>query len=169
LQAQGSRVKIWIAGEGSLRPHVVEIIETRHLTNLVYLGKLTPDELAQLYGVCDVGLCLYAPESNVAMPDKVYDYMAAGLPVVNSLQGELEVFLGTNRVGVQYRAGDPVSLASALSLLADDSGRRREMAGNSYNAAFKFDRRVQYGRFADLVEQVGNDSRILLTQYGQPR
>lgn len=160
LEKRGSRIKIWIVGEGPLRPYVTEFIETHRLESVVYLGKhLEPDELIKLYRVCDIALCPYAPESNVAMPNKSYDYMAAGLPIVSSLRGELENFLRDHQVGVQYKAGDSTSLVSTLESLAADKGRRSMMACNSYDAAMEFDENVQYPKFVDLVEQVIADTR----------
>lgn len=157
LQADASRVRIWVAGDGPLRPRITEVIAVARLTNLIYLGKLPPQELVRLYGVCDIGLCLYGPESNVAMPDKAYDYMAAGLPIINSLHGELEVLLREHAAGVQYLAGNSQSLADVTEQLAEDEPGRTVLAHNSFNLAIQFDRNRQYGRLADFVERVANE------------
>jgi glycosyltransferase involved in cell wall biosynthesis len=159
LEKRSRSIRLWIAGDGPLRIDVTEFIEANHLTQLVYLGKLEPHDLARFYTACDIGICAYAPGSNVAMPDKAYDYMAAGLPIVNSLRGELENFLHDHQIGVQYKAGDPTSLASALESLAVDKGRRLMMARNAYDAAMEFDQNVQYLKFVDLVERVIADAR----------
>lgn len=153
LEKRASHIKIWIAGEGPLRSHVTDFIETHRLKNMAYLGKhLESEELIKLYRVCDIALCPYAPESNVAMPNKSYDYMAAGLPIVNSLRGELEDFLREHQSGIQYIAGDPNSLVSALESLATDEERRQLMAQNSFDAAMEFDEHVQYRKYVDLIE-----------------
>jgi len=154
LQQRKSKIKIFIAGEGPLRSYAMDFIATHRSANLIYLGKLNPRELIQLYQVCDIGLCAYGPESNVAMPDKAYDYMAAGLPIVSSLRGELENLLRIHQMGIQYQAGDPKSLAKALESLARDEERRKTMARNSHNTAMQFDKHVQYQKFADLVERL---------------
>jgi glycosyltransferase involved in cell wall biosynthesis len=154
LQQRKSKIKIFIAGEGPLRSHVMDFISTRGLTNVIYLGKLNPRELIQLYQVCDIGLCAYGAESTVAMPVKAYDYMAAGLAIVSSLRGELERFLRDNQVGIQYMAGDAESLANALEELASNPDKRRAMAANSYRAAMMFDKNVQYSKFIDVLQQV---------------
>jgi glycosyltransferase involved in cell wall biosynthesis len=154
LERNSSRVKVWIAGEGPLRPLVANFIRTEGSKKIVYLGKLNPMELIKLYGICDIGLCTYGPESNVAMPDKAYDYMAAGLPIVNSLRGELENFLREQQIGIQYVAGDSNSLANALESLGVSAEQRQLMATNSYNAAMKFDQHVQYQKYVDFIEGI---------------
>lgn len=146
-------IRIWIAGEGPLRSSVTEFIRARGVINLKYIGKLSHEDLIRFYSICDIGLSPYVPESNVAMPDKAYDYMAAGLPIVNSLRGELEQLLRDRQIGIQYNAGDPESLAGALESLAADEGLRNHMARNSHDAAMDFDQNVQYGRYVDFIEE----------------
>ena len=103
LEKRDLSIRLWIAGDGPLRMDVTAFIQANHPAQLVYLGKLKPQELAQFYTSCDIGICAYAPGSNVAMPDKAYDYMAAGLPIVNSLRGELENFLRERQMGTNMR------------------------------------------------------------------
>ena len=155
LEERGSNIKLVVVGEGPLRSLVTDFIQTHPNGNVTYLGtQLKPEELIQLYRVCDFALCTYAPESNVAMPNKFYDYVAAGLPILNSLQGELEDFLRKNQIGIQYMAGDPISLANALEYMAADKERLCLMALNSYNAAKSFDSDILYQKYADLVESI---------------
>lgn len=161
LQQQGSPVQFRIAGDGPLQSVVSNFVEQEQPANLTYLGKLSHQELAGLYAICDIGLCAYGPDSNVAMPDKAYDYMVAGLPIVNSLRGELEMLLHDQKIGLQYVAGSASSLAAALAQLAYNDDLRHLMADHSYQAASQFDSQLQYGRFADFIE------RSLPTQHSE--
>ena len=149
---ESNRIKLLIAGDGPLLPFVTEYIATRQLTNIKYLGRLAPADLIRYYQVCDIGLCAYGPYSNVAMPDKGYDYMAAGLAIVNSLKGEFERLLQLKQMGLQYQAGDAASFAKALTVLAQDDTRRRQMGAKAHALALQFDKHVQYPRFAEIVE-----------------
>lgn len=151
LAMRGSKIWLLLAGDGPRRADVERFIKTYPSANLKYLGKLAHQDLIQLYQACDVGLCPYAPGSNVAMPDKAYDYMAAGLPLVSSLRGELERFLRRRGAGVQYQAGDAASLSDALRQLACDQQGRSAMAGCSRECAPEFDEERQYRKFVHLV------------------
>jgi len=153
LGERASQVKILIAGEGPLLLHVRQFVRDHVSGNVRCVGKIPAEALPALYAKCDIGLCAYGQGSNVAMPDKAYDYMAAGLPIVSSLKGELERLLQTRRIGIQYAAGDARALAASLELLAGDGGLRRELAENSYECAAQFDRRVQYSQFVEVVEK----------------
>jgi glycosyltransferase involved in cell wall biosynthesis len=124
----------------------------------MFLGLLNNEELIKIYGICDIGLCAYSQDSNVSMPDKAYDYMAAGLPIVNSLRGELAAVIENAAIGIQYSAGDPLSLASSLDSLARDRQLMRAMAKNSFQIAQQFDSRVQYEAFGDFVEKIAHSA-----------
>jgi glycosyltransferase involved in cell wall biosynthesis len=88
------------------------------------------------------------------MPDKIYDYTAAGLPVVNSLRGEVSDVIREKRIGLQYDAGNSRDLLEALEKLANDDPLRGEMARNSYDAGMLYDRHVQYAKLVEIVEKV---------------
>ncbi len=154
LEEMDSNVKIKIAGEGPLRLRVSEFIKNYGPANLDYFGTLNYEKLIKIYKLCDIGLCPYAPTSNVAMPDKAYDYMAAGLPIVNSLRGELEQLINKYNMGIQYKAGDAKSLANSIDKLAINKSLRKEMAINSYERAQQFDQHIQYRKFAELIETI---------------
>jgi glycosyltransferase involved in cell wall biosynthesis len=153
LSTRGIPAKIIIAGDGPLRELIENFIRGKNPKNLCFVGKLNHLDLGRLYKMCDVGLCAYGGNSNVAMPDKAYDYMAAGLPIINSLGGEFAELLRERDVGIQYLAGNPEALANALEALWKFPERRRQMAHNSYVAAMDYDQNRQYGTFADLVEE----------------
>jgi len=153
LQTSGLNLKIVIAGDGPLRTDVEKHAATKD-SRMLYLAELVPDKLASLYHVCDIALCAYSQRSNVEMPDKIYDYTAAGLPVINSLNGEVGEMIRERKIGLQYRAGDAHDLLSALKRLANDPALRQEMAKNSFSAGAEYDKNVQYGKLVELTEKL---------------
>lgn len=154
LKSQAPKIKILIAGDGPARQHVSGSIMEHQLTNVAYLGVLSPEDLWAYYQLCDIGLCPYKEGSTVAMPTKVYDYLAAGLPIVNSLEGEMAQFVRDQQVGLQYVSGDAQSLADALKKLTDETNLRHLLAQNSWEAAMQFDREIQYTKLLDVVDRV---------------
>lgn len=152
LQELGNdSIRIWISGEGPLRSSIEECIGKNQLRNLNYMGRLTYLDLIMFYGLCDIGLSLYSSDSNVGMPDKAYDYMAAGLPIINSLQGEFEGLLRERGAGINYRAGETESLVDSLLRLGADEEWRLRMGRNSHDAALWYDQKEQFDRFADFI------------------
>jgi glycosyltransferase involved in cell wall biosynthesis len=76
----------------------------------------------------DVAVAPYPPRSPFYFsPLKVYEYMAAGLPIVASRIGQLEELLDSGDCGVLCAPGDPAALAEALAALRRDPARRRRL------------------------------------------
>jgi len=154
LENRGVAIRILVAGDGPRAAALQAFVRERQLGNLIYLGSVSKGCLPGLYRQCDIGISAYGPSSTVAMPDKAYDYMAAGLPMVNSLRGELAALIDARQCGLNYAAGDPLSLAATFETLATDHNLRRAMARSSFEAGNDFDRRAQYGCLPALVEKV---------------
>ena len=76
-------------------------------------GLLDQASLARLFARCDVGVVPMRDDSWVGVPNKLFDYAAAGLRIVSSLRGETEALLARHGLGVCYAAGDPAALARA--------------------------------------------------------
>jgi len=160
LEGSPSRLRIVIAGDGPLKEQVEAYAADQNRSRLYYAGKLPPEHLAGLYHMCDIGLCAYSSRSNVEMPDKIYDYTAAGLPVVNSLGGEASDVIRENRIGLQYEAGDPRDLLAVLENLASDRSLRDEMARNSFDIGMRYDRHAQYAKLVEIVEMVSTGKAV---------
>jgi glycosyltransferase involved in cell wall biosynthesis len=74
-----------------------------------------------------------SPNHEMALPNKLFEYLHAGLPLVVSDAGEIARFVMSNRVGESFRSGDHGDLARALTtVLASqdryiEPERRREL------------------------------------------
>jgi glycosyltransferase involved in cell wall biosynthesis len=93
LLREDPNITIFLAGDGPLRGAIESRIATRALRNCVFLGSVSPESLTRLYGLCDIALCAYVEYSTVSMPIKAFDYLAAGLPIINSLDRDLGEFV----------------------------------------------------------------------------
>ena len=77
-------------------------------------GYLDDETLRALLVEADVGLVPMFDDSCVGVPYKLADYVAAGLPVASSLQGETADLLARYAAGVTYAAGDSAALRAAV-------------------------------------------------------
>lgn len=149
---RGKRVKFVFAGSGPRVPEVQEATENHR--NIVYVGALKPSELIPLYTQCDIGLCPYTSKSNVDMPDKFYDYTAAGLAVVNSLTEEVAERIRESNVGLNYKASDFNDLYEKIENIVSDPELMQQMKKNSKALSGEFDSTVQNKKLADLIKQI---------------
>ncbi|HKE96489.1 MAG TPA: glycosyltransferase family 4 protein, partial [Povalibacter sp.] len=100
----------------------------RGLDNVIFTGWADRDEIAHLARLAWIGLAAYKRGALMSLPNKIFEYMAAGLPVVSSLAGEAGALLTDNDAGLLYAAGDSADLGAKLLALAADPGRRERLA-----------------------------------------
>jgi glycosyltransferase involved in cell wall biosynthesis len=120
-----TRVLIVLAGTGELAPRLRA--SASDLPNVIFPGWLDQGDAWSLLRASSAGLAPYTRDALQSLPNKAFEYMAAGIPIVSSLPGELEALLLGERVGRQYRAGNPASLAEAMRWLAGNPEERRAM------------------------------------------
>ena len=144
------RVKFIVAGDGPL----ADLCRASASDRFVFLGRLAPGELRELYQHVDIALSTYRGESTVAMPIKAFDYLRFGLPMVNSLGRDLGALVHEHRIGLNYDPRDPASLCRAVERLAVDEALRREMGENARRLAAAFTPERQYRKFLEVLEAV---------------
>lgn len=81
-------------------------------------GLLSAAALSELYSRCDVGVVPMRDDSWVGVPNKMFDYAAAGLRIVGSLGGEAAALVAKYGCGAAYAPGDAASFASAVGRCA---------------------------------------------------
>lgn len=89
-------------------------------------GSLPPEKASALLADGSVGLAPYHRQDPVYFcPLKVVDYLAAGLPVVSTDQGDIASLVGG--AGLLVDPDDDAALVEAVGALLDDPARRAEL------------------------------------------
>jgi glycosyltransferase involved in cell wall biosynthesis len=146
--------KLFIAGDGNLKQFVTDAITTNKLKNTYYLGRVDPLELVGFYKLCDVALSTYSKESTVSMPVKAFDYLAAGLPMLNSLGMDLGDMIESHKLGINYKAGNVVDLFNKLEHLSRNKDLLNEMKENCLEFSKQFDEKFLYKEYVSFCENV---------------
>ena len=116
-----------------------------------FRGMLSAPDLQSLFAQCDVGIVPMANASWVGIPNKFFDYSAAGLSIVSSLDGESAELMRKYRCGVTYRHGDAASLAAAVrQVMTFARGASRTMCAAEFDARTIYDAYV--ARVTALVQ-----------------
>lgn len=144
-----------IAGEGIKKESLLKIAQQKGLANVELTGWLPYDEMIQLLQRSHIGLNPILPHSMISWPNKIFDYFAAGLPVISSVKGELESFIKNEGVGLYYEAGNVSSLKEAILALYCSSQLRQKMGVKSRQLVEeRFDRRISYIKLLGLIENL---------------
>ncbi len=115
-----------VCGTGPEQPALETLAADLGVADRVtFLGAVVPERVPGVLAGLDIAVAPYPPGDHCFSPLKVYEYLAAGLPVVASAVGSLpDVLAGC---GVLVPPGDARSLGTVLSLLASDPDHRRSL------------------------------------------
>ncbi|MDT0168529.1 glycosyltransferase family 4 protein [Pseudarthrobacter sp. BRE9] len=93
-----------------------------------FTGAVAPGAVPALLHQCDAAAAPYplaeAGGGNYFSPLKVYEYMAAAMPIVASNVGQIPYILDHGRTGILVPPSEPGALAVALAQLASDPALR---------------------------------------------
>ena len=123
------------------------------LANVVFTGWADVAQLDALSGAAWAGLGAYRQGAKMSMPNKLFEYMSRGLPILISLEGDTRDLVTSSHIGLPYEAGDPASLAAAVERLADAPDLREAMSANAVRVyQEKFSAHGIYSAYADFLE-----------------
>ena len=107
-----------LAGEGDIMDQLKSRVALNHLNDRVFFpGKLKPFELMNLTRQADIGLSLEEDMGlnyRYCLPNKVFDYIHAGIPVLVSELPLLEELLTEYKIGASLKKRNPKTLATAV-------------------------------------------------------
>lgn len=132
------------------------------LPNVRFTGWIAHDEVHRLLGHGAVGLACYANGETIhgSMPNKMFEYMAAGVPLLSSMRGEMETFLAAERIGLTYESVDHESLLAQIQWFVEHPAERRAMGQRARQLFFeRFDASRVYPAMVQHLEGVVERAR----------
>ncbi len=157
-------IRIVMIGEGNQRERLMERTRQERLeTHVCWVPPMPKEELARVLPRMDAGLMILR---NIpafyfgTSPNKFFDYIAAGLPVINNYPGWLAGLITEHRCGLAVPPDASKSLAEAIVRLRDDPAGRREMGRQArLLAEAEFSRDRLGGQLVALLEEVHHAHR----------
>lgn len=159
LQDRGNdRIKLVLHGQGGTRSLLEQRVREYDLQNLVFSDPL-PDKamVAEMVAGCNAGMTIYAATDKEQSwsPNKMFDALAAGRPVLINVGGWLGETVEANHAGIYTDPHNPAALADALEKLAGDPDLCAEMGRNARALA---EREFSRDLLADRLEKVLTDA-----------
>lgn len=145
-------IKIVVLGDGTQRALVADRLDS--LPNVELREPVPKREMAELLAAADIGLCPLRdlPLFEGAVPTKLIDYLAAGLPVVGVDMREIRDVTRGYPARL-YKAGDASAFATSLRDMAD-APAQAERQPVSAALADEFRLETRNGRIAAMLERL---------------
>ena len=157
LQERGrSDVRVALLGDGATKESLVALAATLALTNLTFFDPVAKSTIGATLRTADAGLMVLAPVelfSYGVSPNKLFDYLGAGLPVVANVPGLVHDIVADADVGINVAAGSPLALADGMASMADDPPAGAAERGRAFVRA-NYDRRTLVGQVEDLLSSL---------------
>jgi len=132
-------ILLLIIGSGDVIPGLKEMTRRHGLAGRVmFTGKMAPDRLRDYTMHAKVGVSL-DKDTNInyrySLPNKIFDYMMAGVPQLVSRLPELEKIIKKYDTGLVADSHDPGHIASCIKTMVSDAGQWKQWQHNSLVAA----------------------------------
>jgi glycosyltransferase involved in cell wall biosynthesis len=133
-----ANIRFLLVGDGPSKEMLRYDSERRGLTCVEFHDPVSRHALSELFGEADAGLMVLreAPLFSFGVsPNKLFDYLAAALPVVCNVPGEVAQILQHARAGVQVADTSETALADAIRTLVAmpvDDRHRMGQAGRTW-------------------------------------
>lgn len=124
-----SKVQIVLLGDGKEKSALQARAEEMKLSNVTFLPSVPKSEMPGALAGADVCIAILKPidQYKTTYPNKVFDYMAAGKPVILAIDGVIREVVENAGCGIFSQPGNAKELAEAIRTLAASPERSREM------------------------------------------
>ena len=119
LLKDNPKYKFHIVGSGSELDNVKKLAEELKTDNVIFYGQRPLSEMPELYKLADAMLVTLEdkPYANMTIPGKVQSYMAAGKPIIGSINGACSNLIKDEGIGYCCDSGDNEALANIIKQL----------------------------------------------------
>jgi len=123
-----------IIGDGDIKNELIELVEKESLSaKVVFLGRILIHNLPSYTALADIGISL---EENLglnyyyALPNKLFDYINSGIPILASDLPEIKKIVESNEIGIIIDDRAPENVAEKIKFMLSNTTARNKWKNN---------------------------------------
>ncbi len=150
-------IAIVLLGAGKEKPALITMAQAMGLSNLHFLPPVPKGEMPRALAAADACIAILKPIEmyKTVYPNKVFDYMAAGRPVILAIDGVIRQVVEVAGSGVYVPPGDAKALANAIRELAANPAMRQSMGLAGRRCVEEaFSRELLAEKMAEIIEEM---------------
>lgn len=138
LEKFNKDIYIVLVGDGQLRDFIKS--KSKNIENLIVLDPLPKIELINIIKNAFISIIPLdnIPILSTSSPNKLFESMAAGIPVIQTTEGWISELLYENNCGITVSPDDEMELFENLIFLSENKKLRLKMGQNAKNYAIKY-------------------------------
>ena len=150
-------IAIVLLGDGKEKPHLQALASEMDLSNVFFIPSVPKDEMSEALAAVDVCVAILKPVEmyKTVYPNKVFDYMAAGRPVILAIDGVIRDVVESAQCGIVVPPGDVETLANAIRFLSRNRQQGLSLGQNGRRyVETNFDRAVVAEQLNMLIDSI---------------
>ncbi len=150
-------IKFRIIGDGRYKKELQKkAAKLKIKQNVLFTGWLQFEEMLNHLTESDIAIIphLKNEHTDTTIPHKLFQYFAAGKPVISSDCIPLKRIITQTRTGIVYKHDDPVELANSIQTLSEKSELYKEFQRNEKKALIKYNWSLDSRRLLQVYSDI---------------
>ena len=150
-------IKIVFIGDGKEKNNLITLAESLRLSNVEFLNPVSKNKITEYLQASDVCIAILKPIElyKTTYPNKVFDYMAAGKPIILAIDGVIREVIESADCGIFCEPGNPHAIAKAvLEMYSHRNGLVKIGKRGKAYLEQNFDRMIIAKDFIDMIEKM---------------
>lgn len=146
-----------LVGGGKEKTNLIEKVKMMGITNVQFLPPVPKTQIGQTLSAADACIAILKPIEmyKTTYPNKVFDYMAAGKPIILAIDGVIREVVENANCCIFCTPGDPHAIVNAINFLYNNQDISRQMGLNGRKYLEEnFDREQIAKNLGGLLEEM---------------
>ena len=124
---------------------------------IIFKPRMPYGEMMKYTAASDLGLTLDKGDNlnyKFSLPNKIFDYIHAGIPILSSRLPELERIVSKYNIGTFIESHDPVHIAETMKNVFSENNRLELWKKNLQLAAAQLNWEEEEKKFPDIIHEL---------------
>ncbi len=132
LTAEDQSIEYVFVGDGKEKANLIRQAEYTQLNNVLFIPSVPKNEMNEVLAAADACIAILKPIEmyKTTYPNKVFDYMAAGKPVLLLIDGVIREVVENAHCGVFITPDDSEALANEIKKMQNEMMKTRQLGQN---------------------------------------
>jgi glycosyltransferase involved in cell wall biosynthesis len=156
LLKENNNIEFVFIGGGATEDKIIKLCKHYRLENVHFLGRFPMMKTSEIVNLCDISVVSFLdlPILYTNSPNKLFDSLSAGKPIIVNSAGWTKELIEKHNCGFYVNPNNPLELVNKINYLIEDKEKFNEMSFNSRKLAKKYDKSILSEKFANIIEQI---------------